>query len=560
MDRSTACLDWAERLREGRSIIPPPLYPAEAQRGLDVFKSLRIVDAPGSPTFGESCDQWVFDLVASIFGAYNPDTGQREITEWFVLVPKKNSKSTIAAGIMLTALILNWRNSAEFVILAPTKEVADNAFTPARDMIRHDEDLTTLTQLQTHIRTITHRNSTATLKVVAADSDTVGGKKSVGTLIDEVWLFGKKSDAEDMFREATGGIASRDEGFVIYLSTQSNEPPAGVFRQRLQYARDVRDGVVKDHKFVPVLYEFPQEMIDAKEHLDEVNWYMVNPNMGYSVNKDYLIREYAKAQVGGDESLRGFLAKHLNIEVGLALRSDRWAGADEWEACGTERTLSLSELIERCEVIVIGIDGGGLDDLLGMTVLGRERGGRNWLSWSHAWAHPSVLERRKSEAPLLKDLQRAGDLTIVNRVGEDIEDVVAICKAVFDVGLLDKIGLDPAGIGAILDSLEAEEIPQDMAVGISQGWRLGGAIKTTERRLAEGTLLHANQQIMAWCVSNARVEPRGNAILITKQASGTGKIDPLMALFNAVSLMSLNPDSKSGMDDYLESGFFGLIG
>ncbi len=56
--------------------------------------------------------------------------------------------------------------------------------------------------------------------------------------------------------------------------------------------------------------------------------------------------------------------------------------------------------------------------------------------------------------------------------------------------------------------------------------------------------MHGGQPLMAWCVGNARVEPRGNAILITKQASGRGKIDPLMALFNAVSLMSLNPEPK----------------
>ena len=48
----------------------------------------------------------------------------------------------------------------------------------------------------------------------------------------------------------------------------------------------------------------------------------------------------------------------------------------------------------------------------------------------------------------------------------------------------------------------------------------------------------------AWAMGNARVEPKGNAITITKQASGTAKIDPLMAAFNAVAWMAANPASS----------------
>ncbi len=543
MEWTTACTDWAGRLIRGESIIPPPIFPEMADQALDVFKQLKIVDAPGSPTFGEACAPWVFDLVASIFGAYDPETGRRLITEWFILIPKKNSKSTIAAGIMMTALILNWRQSAEFSILAPTVEVANNAYAPARDMTQRDDDLDALMHVQTHIKSITHRESGATLKVVAADSNTVGGKKSVGTLVDELWLFGKRHDAENMLREAIGGLASRPEGFVIYLTTQSDEPPAGVFKQKLQYARDVRDGVIVDKRFVPVIFEHPPEMVARKEHLLAENLALVNPNLGYSVDEEFLLREFSKAQQGGEESFRGFLAKHGNVEIGLALRSDRWAGADFWE--DAVEPCTFDQLIERCEVIDLGIDGGGLDDLLGAYAVGREKDTNRKLGWGHAWAHPSVLERRKEIAPALHDFAKAGHLTLVKRVGDDVEELADIAEQIHEAGLLDKIGCDPVGLGAILDKLEERGIPNDKIVGISQGWKLGGAIKTAERWLAEGSFAPAAQPMMAWCVGNARVEPRANSILITKQASGSAKIDPLMALFNAVTLMALNPPAAT---------------
>jgi phage terminase large subunit-like protein len=56
---------------------------------------------------------------------------------------------------------------------------------------------------------------------------------------------------------------------------------------------------------------------------------------------------------------------------------------------------------------------------------------------------------------------------------------------------------------------------------------------------------------MAWAVGNAKVEPKGNAITITKQTSGSAKIDPLMATFNAVALMAMNPEPGISVFDQL---------
>lgn len=556
---TTACPDWWRRLAAGESIIPEPLFPQEAEESLEVFKGLRIVDAPGSPTIESACAPWVLAFAGAVFGSYNTETGERLIREFMLCIPKKNSKSTIAAAIMLTALVRNWRMSAEFIILAPTKEIADNAFVPAKDMVNNDEDLKDLLHVQPHLRLITHRETGATLKVVAADSDVVGGKKAVGVLIDEAWLFGKNPKAADMIREATGGLLSRPEGFIIWLTTQSNEPPAGVFRSKLNYARGVRDGRIDDNRFLPIIYEFSKEMIDSGAARRPENFHLVNPNMGYSVDRPTLVRLHMQAEIDGEAEMRGFLAKHLNIEIGLALMSDSWVGAAFWEPQAREG-MTLDDLLEQCEVIVAGVDGGGLDDLLGLAVIGRVRESRTWLHWAHAWAHPSVLERRKSEAPRLLDMKATGDVTIVDKIGDDVDQLAAIVARINQAGLLDKVGLDPAGIGAVLDALADVEIDEEQVVGISQGWKLTGAIKTTERRLAEGTFIHCGQPLMAWSCGNAKGVPSANAFLITKQASGTAKIDPLMATFNAVSLMALNPEARGGLDDYLNHGFFGLVG
>ena len=54
--KSTACPDWKRRIVDRESLIPfAPVFPDEADSALDVFKELRIVDAPGSPTMAEAC-------------------------------------------------------------------------------------------------------------------------------------------------------------------------------------------------------------------------------------------------------------------------------------------------------------------------------------------------------------------------------------------------------------------------------------------------------------------------------------------------------------------------
>lgn len=557
MKWSTACPDWRERIVAGQSLVPiAPLFPAKAEDALRVFTRLQVTDLPrkpgGSwPTLGEICDQRILDLVAAIFGAEDPKTGRRLIREFMLLISKKNGKSTIAAGIMLTALIVNWRHNAELMILAPTLEVANNSFGPALGMVRADPELQTILKPVEHQRLIKHLVTNATLAVVAADSDTAAGKKAGMVLVEELWLFGKKPKSEAMLREALGGLAARPEGFVLYITTHSDEPPAGVFRTRLAYFRDVRDGLIDDPATLPVLFEWPEALIEAEAYLDPAMFYVTNPHMGRSVDEEYLQAELAKAQAGEGEGLQVFLAKHLNVEIGLRLRRDRWSGADLWPDAA-EPGLTLEALLARCEVAVVGIDGGGRDDLFGLAVLGREAATDVWLLWAHAWAQRIALERRKQIAPVLQGFEADGDLTLTDSGQEIVEQVARIAVKVRDSGKLPAewgVAVDAWGMGPLVDALVAagfergdESLKQTGQIyGVRQGVGLSSAIYTAEFKLGDGMLRHDGSNMMAWCVSNALVKLRGSALYVDKETSGAGKIDPLVAALNAVKAMEIGP-------------------
>ncbi|MFG6514429.1 terminase large subunit [Sulfitobacter sp. TB366] len=556
-----ACQDWWDKLRAGQSPIPAlPLDPELAQIAVDLFDKIRVPDIPGQPTMGEAAGEWIRDIVRAAFGSVTED-GVRQVGEVFTLVPKKNAKTTNAAALGLVALQMNTTPNIDGVIIGPTQAVAEKCFAQMAGMIAADEWLSKRFKVIEHKMSIkdispdpeTGRPMNAILRVRSFDPKVVTGSIPAFAILDELHVMAAAHYAARVIGQIRGGMITNPLSLLLIITTQSEEPPIGIFRDELEYARRVRDGEVVDHvRMLPVLYELPEKIQAAKDRpwRDPEYWPAVLPNLGRSITLARLEGDYHKARETSEEELARWASQHLNIQIGMGMGTRGWAGALYWER-QAQTDQDLEWILQNCEVCTVGVDGGGMDDLLGLAVLGRR--GARWHLWCAAWAHSVVLERRKKLAPLLRDLERDDALTICGEGEEarDVAELVAIVKRIFDADLLPErgaIGLDPEGVAAIVDALEAEGIPADMLASVSQGYKLTGAIKGTERKLFDKSLSHAGQALMAWCVANAKCEARGNAVVVTKAVSGAGKIDPLMAAFNAVSLMSLNPQPAARVD------------
>lgn len=552
-----ACPDWFDRLRAGRTPIADlPLDQRAADEAVGIFDYLRVPDVPGQPLFEDAAGDWLRDIVRACLGSVDRKTGERRVGEAFILVPKKNSKTTGGAAIALTFMLLNKRRNADLLIIGPTQKIAETAFKQAKGIIEADPEgfLKERFHVRDHLNVIEDRVTGARLMIRTFGMDVLTGCKPVFCLIDEIHILGSVPYAADVIRQIRGGMLPFPEALLVMITTQSDHPPAGVFRSELAYARKVRDGGLEGEardsvRLLPVLYEFPEALQtdDDKPWLDPDLWHLVNPNIGLSITVKGLKALRARAEEDGPQEVIAWATQHLNVEVGLALHAARWIGADFWMDAA-EPGLTLDEILATSDVVTVGIDGGGLDDLFGLGVIGRHRDTRKWRHWGKAWAQPEALDKRKENATRLIDLAREGELTICHDQQDDITEAVEIVVRIHEAGLLPGergIGLDPLGIGALVDALVDEGIPQETMVAVRQGVGLSPAIWTLERKLKDGTFGHCDQKLMAWSVGNAKAEQRGNAIYISKQAAGKAKIDPLIALFNAAELMSRNPVAAS---------------
>lgn len=546
-----ACPDWWEKIQRGETpIADVPLNQTKASRALAFFNRLRLPDVRGNPPMSEACGQWFIDLMLAFVASEDPVTKERLVWELLCMVPKKSSKSTYTAGLALTCLFMEETPNGQMLLIGPSQNISARCYEQAAAMVRLDDQLARIFKVQDHLNDITRIKTQTTLSVKTFDTSIVTGEIPLLTIVDELHELGKKNGAVRVMQQIRGGSITTQGGQVLFITTQSDEAPAGIWKTELEKARSIRDGKAGLAPIMlPCLYEFPKELQKSQRYWkNQANWPLVLPNLDRSISLKRLVDDYENNGRVTPEAEQVWCSQHLNIEIGVGLSGDTWLAAQFWEAC-EEPGLTLEALLSRCDVVTCGIDGGGLDDLMGFGVIGREIDTRRWLIWTKAWCDPIALDRRKDIAEVLRDFERQGDLTISAYPGQGHAEVAELVAQVIESGLLPEengVGLDIGQAAPVLDALNERGIEGPVLCGIRQGGGLRGPIWNMELKLKARTVAHGGQPMMNWIVGNARTSRVGSMTVMEKVQQGVAKIDPLISVLNAAELMGRNPVAGGG--------------
>jgi phage terminase large subunit-like protein len=213
-------------------------------------------------------EDWQKAINGCIYGWKRAD-GTRRFREAYVLVPRKNGKSTYAAGFALSGLTIDHEQGAEVYSIAADRMQAALVFDQAKVMALKDEELQK--HLIAHKYCIANPTTNSIYKPLSAEASTKHGLNTSLAIIDELHAQ-PNAELVEVIQTSTG---ARKQPLIIYITT-ADYCRESIANDIYEYAKKVRDGLLQDSSFLPVIYEATLQ----DDWTDREVWAKANPNMG----------------------------------------------------------------------------------------------------------------------------------------------------------------------------------------------------------------------------------------------------------------------------------------
>lgn len=458
-------------------------------------------------------------IVSNIFGWVNKSTGLRRFSHVYLRIPRKNSKSTLAAGIGLYMLCSDGEAGAEILCGATTQEQARKVYDPAMLMVRKTPALKKAYGVDEKTNSIKLSDGSVMQPLIGDPGD--GGNPSCA-IIDEY----HEHDSDNLYQTMITGMGARSQPLMLIITT-SGKNLFGPCYAMDQLMRDLLDGVMNDmdHMFT-VLYG-----IDEGDDWTDPNMAIkANPNYGASVRPDF-IEKQRKLALQKPAYQADYKTKHLNIWCN---EKNAYYNVLKWQGCH-DPTLNIADY--QNSDCWIGLDLAKKRDLSAKIIVfpSTQNGQAHYTIFTKFYISESYITDgdNKVLVSLLQQWSDAGHIEVhpgteidFERIKDDLIDDANTYRVQEVDG--DPWGLPIISSGLLNAGIEAVQIPQ-------HGSYLTIPVNELEVAIDSGRIKHDGNPVMSWCIGNVIVfEYKGDRKLPGKQDNDS-KIDGASALFNALA-------------------------
>lgn len=489
-------------------------------------------------------EPWEQAIIANLFGWKQAD-GWRRFKECLLLVARKNGKSMLGAGIALYMLLMDDEPGAECYCAASESDQAGLIFNMAKGMIENNEHLAELVTVY-HRSIVLKSDAQSVFKPLTAEASSKHGGNSHYASIDELHVC-----TREMVTVHDTSQGSRDQPLIMYFTT-SDFDRESICNDICDRAAKIRDGIIIDAAFLPVIYEISTEDLKRNPEIwkTKEGWRLANPNLGISKKLDYQARQCKKA-IDDPGFLNDFLRLHCNIRT--QARS-LWLNMEHWKACGCgddDPMIWNGRMMERlkglkCEA---ALDLGSVSDLTALVLLFKVDGKDILLP--HFWVprEGAVEKERKHRVPYLtwiRDgfiVQTNGATTDYNKVFDDVLDLASRYQFMPDDDSgKPSIAVDRLFQGAQLCTNLEDEGFEVIAFG--QGFlSMAAPTKAFEEAVVDERIRHGDNPVLNWMASNTEIvtDGAGNKKPVKPGKDKTGdrshqKIDGIVASVMAMGM------------------------
>lgn len=482
----------------------------KGERAIRFIENLKQSKSPwaGKPI---RLEPWQKDFIRRLFGTARAD-GLRQYRNGFLFIPRKNGKSTLAAGIALFCLVGDGEKGAEIYSAANDREQASLVFNEAAAMVRQDKYLLSILTVVPSQKRIIYTRNNSFYRAISADANTKDGFNASVVIYDEIHAA-KTRELYDVLESSQG---SREQPLMLVITTAGFQK-MGIGKELYDYACKVRDGVIEDQSFLPVLYE---ALIDD-DPFAESTWRKANPNYGVSLRPDY-IAEKAKRAKEFPSTLNNFLTKHLNIWTESEVR---WLDKEKWDTCGA---IQFDRSTLKGKPCWAALDLASVSDLCSLTLLFRDAD--RWIPLQEFWLPKDQARHieKKKNVPYTQ-WARDGFITLTDGDVVDYSFIRARVNELAGIYQIKEIAIDRLFQGM----QTATELSQDghKVVTFGQGFMsMAAPSKELERLIMGGKLLHGNNPVLNWMASNAVAEIDAAGNIKPSKAKSADKIDGITTL------------------------------